>query len=961
MAVLPLNGYSQKYNFTHYNVENGLSQSQILKIYQDRDHYLWLGSFGGASRFDGTEFVSINKSDGLPDNVVTAILKDKRGNVWMGTEAGLSCIRGSKVSTYTIPNDADRTWIRSIAEDKNGDILFIRKSKLYIFRSGKIIPSVITGAGEYIVAMSGTASGNIYASVFGKGIFSLQSSKWVQKVRITDSVLVTGIVPDRLKSDKFYLLSPKQIYVAENGGKKPYTHPMLDTVQEPLFSLGQDVHGNLWVGTNNGAYYLRLKDPVHFVTENGFTNNAVTDIYRDFEGNMWLCTDGQGIFKYDGDAFFSYEKFNGKIHSIMGIARDNSKNIWMGSFTDGLIRYDGRNFKTVLIPDNSDAQKINCLYNDPNKGLLIGTVNGLWSYNGAFTNLTKTKGPEIVHSVITDQSGTIWMASPTGCFYLDKRDPVKVTGADYSSTALLEAGKDSILTGTNHGIFLIKGKRYRDFSIKPLENSSILCLLKYKNTVLAGTFGDGLYIIDPRTRRSKKIDVKNGLYSNDIYSLTMDGRGQVWAGGGRGVNRIAVDVNKLELSVLNDVSAPALIECNQNSILSAGGKVWVGSTKGLYIYNASGDLHNSKPYINIESVRVFGQARVNGKLPAVRLFRTGVAQPLQLKSSDNRIVISFRGIYFTNPTDVAYQYRLKGLDSDFSQPIKRDMIEYPSLLPGSYTFEVKAVAGGQVSNIRSFSFEITPPFYQTILFRVSMMIVLIGSIVGVQYYITSARARQQKLLAAIKHEEQLKIRQQTAEDFHDDIGNKLTRISILSDMLNKKVGEESEDQRRLISQIKENAATLYSGAKDILWALDPQSDNLYEVLEHIKEYGTDLFSDSDVDFHFAPIDKKYRGRPLPMEYSRNISMIFRELLGNIFKHAEARNVYVEVGRPNGSVEICLRDDGKGYDTEANNRGRGLGNIRLRAQRINSAVKFSSEPGKGSKTILTINLDPSRYA
>ena len=88
-------------------------------------------------------------------------------------------------------------------------------------------------------------------------------------------------------------------------------------------------------------------------------------------------------------------------------------------------------------------------------------------------------------------------------------------------------------------------------------------------------------------------------------------------------------------------------------------------------------------------------------------------------------------------------------------------------------------------------------------------------------------------------EEQMKVRQKTSEDFHDEMGNKLTRISVLSDILETQMLGEQQEQKKLIAQIKENVAALYAGTKDILWSLQPESDNLYEILNRIKDFGID--------------------------------------------------------------------------------------------------------------------------
>src|SRR6185437_6047620 len=138
----------------------------------------------------------------------------------------------------------------------------------------------------------------------------------------------------------------------------------------------------------------------------------------------------------------------------------------------------------------------------------------------------------------------------------------------------------------------------------------------------------------------------------------------------------------------------------------------------------------------------------------------------------------------------------------------------------------------------------------------------------------------------LKRDEQIKIREQTAEDFHDDIGNKLTRIAILADVLKNKTHSENNDQKKLIDQIKENASALYTDTKDILWALDPQSENLFEILSFIKNLAIDIFSNTDIILEFNQFEFKEGRFELQLDFSRNISMICREVLHNSLKHAD---------------------------------------------------------------------------
>ncbi|MEO6633325.1 MAG: ATP-binding protein, partial [Mucilaginibacter sp.] len=331
---------------------------------------------------------------------------------------------------------------------------------------------------------------------------------------------------------------------------------------------------------------------------------------------------------------------------------------------------------------------------------------------------------------------------------------------------------------------------------------------------------------------------------------------------------------------------------------------------------------------------------------------------LKLSAGQNHLLITFKGVYLKKPDGVTYQYRLTGLEQQFSTPVNSNVVDYPSLPPGKYTFEVKALSPEEKisSNVARFKFEIPPPFYQQPIFRVMGVLILVLIGFALQYFVHRHQTNKKLAHEALKREEKQKLRQQTAEDFHDDLGNKLTRITVLSDVLHTKLNNDDTEQKNLVEQIQQNAVALYNGTKDILWALDPKSDNLYETLVHIRETGVEMFQDVNINFSFEGIAANFNQIRLPMEYSRNITMIFKELLTNVLKHAGAHNVTVTVEQPvKTRLYIRITDDGKGYDQHKLKRGHGLVNIKARVSRIDAAFSIKSNTGNGTIAELQVKL------
>jgi signal transduction histidine kinase/ligand-binding sensor domain-containing protein len=948
---------AQKYIFSHFNIEDGLVQSQVNKFSQDKSHCLWIGTLGGACRYDGKEFTSYSKENGLVNNFIYTILCDKNNRTWFGSHMGIACLNGEKLINYPLPKNIKRTWVTNIAEDHAGNIWTVIDSKLFKVAGNALQYVPITGVeGFSVTNITVNKAGVLHAAVYQKGIYRLQAKQWTNRIPFTGEC--KKIVFDNLDSDKAYILSYNKLFVASNSTISAFAPTQAIPEGISLLSLTQDTRGNLWIGSSNGAYYVKNTRLIHFNAQNGLTDASVSDIYCDNDNNTWLATWGDGFYKYEGDAYVVFDQGTEGFKSIMGIAPGKQHSVFMVSDGKGLIQYDGKGFKSISLPGSIPYnKKMQCIYTDRDSTVWIGTsLGGLWSYDGHRFSMVPKSDDRVANAINQDNTGTIWMAAPLGCFYYDKGSLQRLDHLNEFVSSLLPLGKDSMLIGTQNGVKLAVNKKLADgFKLPALASSNIFCLIHYGKLIVFGTADRGIFIWDRANGRVKNYNVDNGLNSNSIYNLTALKNNTLWAGTGRGLNRLVINPVTLNCKVLGSDDVKELIaEANQNAVLYNDNKVWMGTTRGLLIYNLNARATPpSKPYIAIQSVKIYdpqSSTSDNAKMSVV------LNEGAKIPYDKNHITISYLGVYLKNAANVTYQYRLSGLEDKFCAPVKNTMVDYPSLPPGQYTFQVKALIlnGIPSDNIAKFSFEIIPPFYQTWIFKALLLLLFIFIGISVQTYIHERRLRSAKLIEQMKLEEKQKIRKQTAEDFHDDLGNKLTRITVLSDILASHVDDKNADQKKIIGQIKQNAEALYLGTKDILWALDPKSDNLYEILIHIKNFGIELFQDTTIEFSFNNIDLALSGIKLPMEYSRNITMIFKELLNNVLKHAKADKVDIALLKvSNNEVNITLTDNGRGFDPDNVTTGHGMANIKNRAARIGGTIDIWSGAGIGTR--VTLNL------
>lgn len=945
--IFTLDCIPQRYSFKQYDIEDGLIQSQITAITQDNQRRLWIATLGGLSCFNGNQFNNFGKSNGLNSNFLLSLVLDSNNKLLIGTERGLSTFNGEVFHNF----QGQGQWTDKLTIAPNGEVYGISgKNLIRIAGMQTELMTVTKDTAEIVTALKNGPKGEIWAAVFQKGVYRLNGNKWLQHVSAKNvkDLIITDLLPDNFSKDKIWLLSTAGIFIAEKTELKEAYQGII----KKATAICQDERGNIWLGTGNGAWYLSEDQLIHFNAKNGFTDNLVNKIFKDVENNIWLGTEGSGIFKFNNKGYVTFDESQGLQNSIvMAISSGpTADETWLGTY-DGLYSHKNNKISHIRIPSaNEDSKRINFLLKDSKSRIWITTDGGgLWVYaNKRFQRIDKGNHSVACNSILEDQQANIWLSTNYGCFLIsnETKNISRITGN--MSTCLLEISPGLIVSGTQNGAYLIQNKsKIKPLNFKPLLGSSMLSMIKHGSHVLFGTANNGLIFWNYKTGKIRQLTTKDGLLSDHIYSLLLDKTGKIWVGTGRGINQL----DGKNFKVLKNENE-LIFECNQNAIHESQGNLWIGTTKGAVVYyNQKYPPSVNEPYVFINSVGILAQnTKGNQNNSGVTYKGDDLRRKIILPYNNNHLNINFTGIYFSNPKAVLYQYMLKGLDNRYSRPGINSSINYTALPPGKYTFQVKAVthSGGASANMASFDFEIEPPYYQTTIFKVFILFIVLLLITLSAYIVIMLSERQRKLRLRIKLEEQFKIRKQTAEDFHDDIGNKLTRISVLSEVLSSMTAAEDVEKRAIIQKITTNVNELYRGAKDILWSLNPKNDTLGELLDYIKEFGYEMFDDTQVIFEEeTSIDGN--GNRLSLEMSRNILMIFKEAINNTLKYSKADHVYFTAIRDQDVLEIKLQDNGRGFDPDSASNGQGLNNMRLRAARVKGNISILS--GKNGTTIM----------
>ena len=963
--------WGQRYPFYNLNVENGLIQSQATSLTQDRSGNLWIGTIGGISRYDGKNISNYMVRNGLLNNLVDAIAADREGNIWIGSPEGISKFNGKKFTNYVLPRD-EKTSVSAVRDIVfgNGDTTWCRFSnKVYCISGGKKEQVPLPDAEALVTAILAD-NGNLWVAKDGNLIYHYHDKRWdslsiPSQQRITVYKLIKG------HEGKIWLATSSGLYKIDCGVVSPHFvngKPLNEL--PPLLCMTQDSSGAFWMGTGNGVIHVSEHAITYYNKHNGLSDNLFHDVFTDREGNVWLASDGQGLFRYSGMQFTGLDESMGLPSAqIMGIASDRSGRIFLGTYDAGLYAFADGKVTPIPFPVKP-TPRITTMCSTNDGTIWIGTrSNGLWHYNGTlkpYVNKRSHLPTYGITSFYPESSQKLWIGFSLGAVLLDHDTikPIPINNIRVSD--FLKLGDDSILLSTDKGLRIYHAGTISTYQTGTAADSFIPeCVAFSRGKLWIGTSDNGVVCYDPANKKSILVNTSNGLQSDFVYNICTDNENNTWVGTGYGIHKIYLKPNgEPVVTFYGTGQGIAGMESNHKSVAKMhDGSLWFGTTNGALHYIPHSDNIRPKPIsIVLQSVKLFGENITDTTYFDSTDAWYGVPYHLQLPYRKNNISFIFHAVTLSAGAQLQYRYRIDGLDAPWSAWSANNSVTYSALPPGYYTFRAECRIAGDENKARelSYPFEIITPFQKTRWFRLLVLgaCILLG--ISMQYIVNQRKQRREAFLAKLRAEEQAKIRMRTAEDFHDEVGNKITRINVLTNVLKSKIGDVGPDIKRLFSQIEDNTGQLYSGTQDILWSLTPTNDNLYEILHRIRDFGGQLFEDTDTEFIFSGNDEKLRQFRLPLDISRNLIMIFKEALNNSLKYSKASKVKLEANLKGKDIlQLVLSDNGVGFELQTVKQGHGINNINVRAQRINGRLYIDSKTGKGTMITLSFKIPSKR--
>lgn len=879
----------------------------------------------------------------LPHNWITDLYEDGDGLLWIGTADGLVRLEPEengpgRFRVYQHDSDdpasLNHSSIRAIFDggDPFAGHLWIRTAGSGLNRFDKR-----TGSAQLLPGPPSDAGGLSVTA----------------QIRDSDGMLWVGT-----RGEGLYCIDIRDAEATPLSHRFRHEPRDLQSIsQDDITVLFEDRSGILWVGTRRGGLnkvnrrHRKFRhitvDPDH---PERLSHPVVNAILGDSAG-LWIGTGGGGLNRLTRDPAaptgYRYTHFRHDPGDSTSLSHDNvtallpdpSGDLWVGTYGGGLNRMaaDGSGFHHYRFNPNSgnslSSDDINTLYEDQYGQMWIGTADGL------------TKFDRFTHTF------TQYFYDPGDPYSLSHNEVWSIYEDSYSNGRTLWIGTRA--GGLNK--FERTTERFirytRDFDDPfSLNNPAILSIFQdSQGNLWFGTYSGGLNKFERDQEQFTFYTERDGLANNMIFGILEDDAANLWLSTNKGISKFDP-----RSGAVKNYDASDGLQANQFN----AGAYWRGDDGTMYFGGVNGfnafqpDSVRDNPHV---PPVVITDMEILGESARTRLNRALTrGEPLVLEPEEDLFSLEFAVLDFTNPAKNATAYRMEGLEQGWINLGQRRFANFTNLDPGEYTFVVRGANNDGVWNEvgTALRIEIQPPFYRTWWF----LLLSLGFLGGMAwlFHITRLRVNLNRLMEIeqVRRTESERVRAKAAHDFHDELGHKLTRISLFSELVKRQLNGQRSEVGDYLNRISNTAKDLSAGMKDFIWTLDPEKDSLHEVGVRLKDFGDELFDKTGIAFRVDGFGPETEAIRLSSDWRRHLTLIFKEAMNNALKHSGGGNVELSLTAEGMHVEITLSDDGVGPagghgEIHGDSGGQGRINMAARARRLGGVVTVEARPEGGT--------------
>ncbi|QPH41358.1 hybrid sensor histidine kinase/response regulator transcription factor [Pedobacter endophyticus] len=813
---------------------NGLSNSSINTIFQDRDQLLWIGTWDGLNRYDGANFSVYNhnidqRQNSIGSNVIQSIKEDHKNNIWISTIGGVS--RYNKVSGKFSRYFYKNTAIQKIRENEY-ELIISKAGEVFCFAANGMLRKYDDAKDQFLDYQHFNDAESIIKTCFiGDRLCFLDKSGRLlvakigpKKLQVLKTIAIPGGVNNLVAANDKVVFSNINDEHFSIDAKLSAQRLPLPSRKIRSIAFYQSHYVIAW--ENQGIQIVDNRfQPTTFLASEAekVANLKITALSVGENSVLWLGTDGNGLIQiYPNENYFGLmTKINGvNINKpIRAFAEDNG-NLWVGTKGNGLfILKDfwnaGKSPQKTQKIDVSNGLENNAVFaikKGSGELIYIGTDGkGLSIYDkrtNKIVNWANIKGadryPEFrsVYAILEDADGSVWLGtSGFGLVHLkisrQSNQALALTYFKqyYSSSketngpvndiiyALAQGKDDRLWIACRYGGLSVINKKNGQFTTYKasgyegsLSHSDVLSLFyDSKNRLWVGTSYGLNYLSYSESLKSEprfnKITMNSGLPNNTIHAIQEDGAGNIWLSTNKGIAKI----NPQNNSVANYQESDGL-QSNEFSdgatFKASNNNLFFGGIYGFNYFLPKHITENTKqPNLLISDLQMGGKAFFNNQYLVIKANQQAV-ESFDIERKSNFFQFSFNALNYFNASKNEFAYQLKGLDQSWRYTGTDGKIAYYNIPPGQYELVVRWSNGEGVwtKDVVALRLHVKQYFWLTLPAYACYFVLLV--IAGYAFH----RYRKNKLEMKFKLERESLFRQKDEENHRQRI-NFFTNIA----------------------------------------------------------------------------------------------------------------------------------------------------------------------------------------
>lgn len=760
----------EQIKFSYISINEGLSQSTVFSIEQDKRGNMWFATYDGLNKYDGYAFTVYQHDEDDPNSIANDIsrivITDSEGRLWIGTRDGLSYYDEVKdqFKNFFYEKKGKRLQVNGIAEMTPSTLLISTSEGLTVFdvREGKFMDDLLSMSMHKLIATTLYKQGNqIYIGTIDEGLYSYSiSQKSLAKVTpLLDKVQIQAILQQ----------SPTRIWVATEGSGLFLINPKTKDIRKYLHSstdpksissnyirsLAIDSQNRLWIGTFNDlniyhegtdSFVAYSSNPV----ENGsLSQRSVRSIFMDSQGGMWLGTYFGGLNYYHPirNRFKTIRRIpykNSLSDNVVScIVEDRNRNLWIGTNDGGLNLYNpnSQQFTHYTLQEGErergiGSNNIKAVYVDEQKSLVyIGTHAGglnILHRNGGKMEHFNQKNSQLidenVYAILPNDEGDLWLGTLSALvlFNPDKQSFTTIEkekdGSPFTSkriTTLYRDSKKRLWIGGEEGISVYN--QYKNelqtvalFPNSPIEQTFTNCIYEAHNGNFWIGTREGVYCFNEKEKKIKRYTTANGLPNNVVYGILEDSFGRLWLSTNRGITCLNPETEKFRNFTESDG-----LQSNQFTTSyrrTSSGQMYFGGIDGITTFRPELLLDNPyTPPVVITRLQLFNKTVRPDDETGILTKNISETESMILKSWQTSFSLEFVVSNYISGQHNTFAYKLEGYDKEWYYLTDNRTVSYSNLPQGTYQFLVKAANSDGKWNPTPTSLEIIvlPVWYKT--------------------------------------------------------------------------------------------------------------------------------------------------------------------------------------------------------------------------------------------------------